>query len=191
MSTVGPDHVLQGVPTRFKYDGSWFDWSSRWFTVRFGTSEFGSEVSTTSNIDNNAYKYLTFHYTHGPGLVWSRGDGCMTKSVMVQKAPKITTTSLSGGPLNISATTNATLDYYSKNSLSGVGQSVTFTYFNTDMNITYTKTVSGSSAIFKPQTNGVYDVSASVSDGNFSTQVSLGTVLYNGGAGCSSCGNKN
>jgi hypothetical protein len=66
ISTDGPDYVVQGVPTRFKYDGSWFDWTSRLFTVRFGTSEFGSEVVKTSDWDNNAYANLTFNYTYGP-----------------------------------------------------------------------------------------------------------------------------
>jgi len=197
MSTEGPDYVLQGVANRFKYDGSWFDWGSRLFTVRFGTSEFGSMVSTTSNWDNNAYQNLTFNYTYGPGLVWSSADGCMAKSVMVQKAPKITSGSKSISNGKIQANISYAVDQYSE-AVQKQSTNVRITLrirsdlFGTNSSTSVYNASPNAAVTISTQPNaggGTYHVSATVSDGNYSGFYDLGIVDVPGDpeSPCPSC----
>tara|TARA_R110001583_G_scaffold39399_6_gene126251 strand:- start:6631 stop:7455 length:825 start_codon:yes stop_codon:yes gene_type:complete len=190
MSTEGPDYVLQGVPTRFKYDGNWFDWTSRWFTVRFGTSEFGSEVEKTSDWDNNAYTNLTFHYTYGPGLVWSRGDGCMAKSVIVQKKPSVNLVSLTGGN-EISVTVQPTVDQYSKIEVENIGTppKIFYTFFNESDGITKNIGSNSTTMTYTPSHNGPIRVTVRAFDGTYySNREVMGEVMYTGKSYCTDCG---
>ena len=190
MSTEGPDHVLQGVPYRYKYDGSWFDWSSRLFTVFFGTSEFDSQVKTTSDWNNNAYKYLSFDNTYGVGVVWSDGKGCMAKSVMVQKPATISKVSLTVTD-RIRVKVNASIDQYSKYAMEGTAPRITYSFRNMDTNTTETITTTSQDYTFLPRYNGDIIVSASVFDGTYSKSLSLGTVIFEGAGYCRTCGDLN
>jgi hypothetical protein len=190
MSTKGPDYVLQGVPTRFKYDGSWFDWTSRRFTVRFGTSEFNSEVKKTSDWDNNAYANLTFKYTYGPGLIWSKGDGCMAKSVIVQKKPSVNLVSLTGGN-KISVRVRTTLDQYSKMMVENVSTPprIFYTFFNESDGTTKRFASSSTSMTYTPSHNGPIRVTVRVFDGTYYSDIKvMGEVMYTGKSFCTDCG---
>lgn len=187
-STKGPDYVLQGIPYRYKYDGNGLDLlSSRFYTVFFGTSEFGSTVETKSDWDNNAYKYLTFDHTYGVGIVWSDGKGCMAKSVMVQKPPSISKVSLTTND-RIRVKVNAAIDQYSKYSLEGNAPSITYSFRNKFTNTSESVTTTSQDYTFIPRYSGDIKVTATVFDGTYSILIPMGTAYYEGGQFCSTCG---
>lgn len=186
----GPTHLLVNSSGVFRGDtGGTFTFGNLDFYVN--ESFYGND---RTDYAGDAYKTIPFNVKgiFSVSVVYDKiGRACSYVNVAVHDAPRINSSSLSGGS-NITSTVASWIDPISKN---GNTKSIIFSYRNLDYNSTQTYTVQSSSAsttkVFHPQYNGSYKVSVSVSDGTFAKGLTLGEVDYTGGQECRDCGNRN
>ena len=179
----GANHVLQGQNSRFK--GNLFD---IYANVNFNTSESGFVGQDKSNLDANAYKDVKFDRTYGYGLVWiTRGGLCSAKGVWVQKPPTVTPISLISSGSQLIAEFAYKADKYSKAAKDTATDTSIQISWIADGGGLGTSTVyrfaanEGTFRSFEfPEYGGDYTVYATISDGTFSTRVSLGRVSVDG-----------
>lgn len=82
---------------------------------------------------------------------------------------------------------------YSKNAIEGDGKAdITYRFMHEEWNegieyySTHNKTIT-----YYPKYNGLYQVYASIDDGQSTTTIHLGSTMFVGGTGCSTCGELN
>lgn len=106
---------------------------------------------------------------------------CEAISIIAHEKPVVSVNNHSAGP-NISISLNVILDPLSKTVSLGNGlPTVRWSFFNEFNGVRETITTNSTSISFRPRTNGVYQVRASVSDGALSKQVLVVTGMYTGG----------
>lgn len=196
LKAEGPKYVGTNITRSFKGDYH-FDLSfeTRWVNFYNSYDNFVGDEKT--NFEMNAYKEMTFpNSARGPQWVWVKEEtfdsltsGCSKMGIFVQNLPTATANSLSGGS-SIRGQIGASIDVsYSKNAVEGDGKpKITYTFVNTWYSKVERITSSSNSFMYAPRYNGIYEVSASVSDGSYSKTVNLGSTHFSGGTDCNTCG---
>ena len=132
---------------------------------------------------------MTFNYSRGAEWVWVIGGAghCSMKKVWAHDRPSASAISLVGGA-SIDLELAANIDTsYSRRAIEGNGKAViTYTFKNEICPVTGSEqyTTSQERLVRYPKYSGFYDVSANVSDGEYSTNVNLGKIFYSGGINC-------
>lgn len=189
LTIEGPDYMAVGYTRRFKGDYPFQLPIPIKDTVDFYNSLDGFVGSDDTNFEGNTYLNMSFNYGRGAEWAWAIGGSgnCSKKQVWVHERPYASAISLTGGN-SITAKISARIDkQFSKNAVEGNGRpTIKYSFRNEICPISgsedYTST---QETITKwPEYSGFYSVSARVSDGEYSTNVEVGVVQYNGGKNC-------
>ncbi|WP_156413666.1 hypothetical protein [Lacimicrobium alkaliphilum] len=191
LTTEGPKYAAIGVTHQYKGDYP-FSIPPIDEYVDFFNSEVGYVGSDQTNLDSNAYYSMSFSSSaRGLGWVWTVNEAttkCSSLMIYIHTLPTGSANSISGGN-KITTNISANIDSFSKNSIEGNGlPKITYVYLNTYWNREEKVISTSTQKTPYPQYNGIYNVSARISDGTYSKTIQIGSVFYNGGQDCSSCG---
>lgn len=165
-----PKHVLQN--TTFRAKANLFD---PYVYTYFSNSEKGDIGRDKSNLEANSYLNMSFDETYGYGLIWAyRSNLCSAEGVWVQKAPKFTSASASGGDMSVQGNFSYEIDQFSRAAKdSSVNAFITVIARNDEYGNTTTKTYSVNNLQgtlnydLNLPSGGPYNIKFQVNDGTY------------------------